>query len=199
VSPAAPRVGNDVVDLEEAARGGDRRRARFVERVCSAAERALLAAAADPTALLWQLFAAKEAAYKVVAKPGPAPVFAHRRFEVASDLRAVRYDGQTLSLELCADARRVHALAWTGARPQLAGVCERAAGVDERDAVRDAACAALAAHLGCDPADLEIVRDPAPGTWTGLGPPWLRRAGARAAADLSLSHHGRFLAYAAQL
>ena len=110
------RVGNDVVDL------GDPRiaevRERFVVRVCCEEERARIAASPEPRRLLWSLFAVKEAAYKVVSKLGPRPVFAHRRFVVAEDLRSVSHEGRVLSAWIHEEDALIHALvSTTPARP----------------------------------------------------------------------------------
>ncbi len=67
---------------------------------------------------LWTLFAAKEAAYKVVVKIGEAPGFAHRRFEVRPDSAAVRYGDRELILDVDADAERVHVHRYVRRRPR---------------------------------------------------------------------------------
>lgn len=76
-------VGVDVVDLR-----ADRLRRRelsrrFLDRVFTDGERERIRAADDGLAETWSLWAAKEAAFKVVTKLlGSAPVFEHRAFEV---------------------------------------------------------------------------------------------------------------------
>lgn len=74
-------VGNDVVDL--AAPDARRKSAdgRFLCRVFTAGERARILAAADPDRMLWMLWSAKEAAFKVARKLRADLPFAHRRFE----------------------------------------------------------------------------------------------------------------------
>ncbi len=75
-------IGNDLVDLrarEAAGKSGD---ARFVKRVFTAREAALIAGSASPDTALWMLWAAKEAAYKVARKLAPDVIFAHSRYEV---------------------------------------------------------------------------------------------------------------------
>lgn len=81
-------VGNDVVDLE--APGARRKSAdlRFLGRVFTADEAARIRAAADPDRMLWMLWSAKEAAFKVARKLRHDLPFAHRRFEAWLDAAA---------------------------------------------------------------------------------------------------------------
>jgi hypothetical protein len=68
----------------------------------------------------------------------------------------------------------------------------RAGEADPSRAVRALACAAVAARLGASSGDLRIER-------VARRPPVLLRRGRRVAATLSLSHHGRFVAFACAL
>ena len=103
-------VGNDVVDLEDPAIAATHLRERFVARVCAGPERDALSRAANPKLRFWTLFAAKEAAYKVVCKLGPRPLFAHRKFVVADDLSRVEHEGASLKLRVETGEGWVHAL-----------------------------------------------------------------------------------------
>lgn len=185
-----------MVDLGDPAIADHHERPRFVARVCAPDERDRVAGARDPKRALWALFAAKEAAYKVVAKLGPPPPLAHRRFEVAADARCVRWGDLVLALAIEHDADWVHAVAWRGAPPELRAVGPVAAGADASAAVRAAVCAAAAERLGCAPDAVRVARDPVPGGWTGRGPPYLLAGNRRASVDISLSHDGRFFAFA---
>jgi phosphopantetheinyl transferase (holo-ACP synthase) len=79
-------LGNDVVDLEEPRSVGKANDERFVARVLTDGERAGLERADDRDLELWSLWAAKEAAFKVVSKlRGTPPVFRHATFETAWD------------------------------------------------------------------------------------------------------------------
>jgi phosphopantetheinyl transferase (holo-ACP synthase) len=190
-------VGNDVVDLGDPAIAQSHLRARFVERVCCASERVALARASDPKRLLWSLFAAKEAAYKIAAKMGPT-VFAHREFVVAGDLTRVSYRDLVLRLRVDRHGDRIHAVASTTAAPILfAAMSTRAGGEDPGPAARRLLCAALAAKLGCEAAELAVIRERRVGAWDGFGPPHVVHRGAPIAADVSLAHDGRHVGFAA--
>lgn len=191
-------VGNDVVDLTEREIASKHENARFVARVCHAAERAALGSAPDPKRLFWAFFAAKEAAYKLVAKLGPPPPFAHRAFVVSTDLASVCYRDLALTLSVEQSAQYVHAVASTRREPVISGVEAIDSAVDESAAARRRLCAAVASVLDWSLEELEVVRDQMPGSWDGFGPPALLRRGVRVeGVDVSISHDGRFVAYAA--
>lgn len=196
--PVLPAVGNDLVDLaEEEVRQGRSSNERFVRRVCSDEERALLEHAADPEILLWTLYAAKEAAYKVVGKLKPGTPFAKQRFVVHQDQSVVRYEQLTLNLWVHTHREYIHALVSTTPSPPFAVVNR----IDEKDdpsrEVRRLLVTAIASRDDCPAADLSIVRradETYPG---GLAPPCLLCKGYRTGIDVSLSHHGRYVAAAA--
>lgn len=183
------KVGNDVVDLDDPAIADSHLRPRFLARVCAPSERAMIAAAVEPKVLLWSLFAAKEAAFKVVVKLGPRPVFAHRAFVVSPDLRSVRYGERVVPVWIDVQGACVHAVASTGATAPLSGVATLPDGADPGVEARRL----LLSKIGGG----EVVRDPAPGSWDGYGPPRLVRDGVTVDRDISLSHDGRFVAFAA--
>lgn len=181
-------VGNDVVDLDDPAIAQTHLRERFLARVCAESERALLAA--DPKRVLWSLFAAKEAAFKLLSKAGPGPlVFAHRKFVVSADFRSVVHDGRALWLRVDTDGPCLHAVTWSDDEPPISGVGP--AGADPSADARALLLKAL------NVPGLSVEREPTPGSWNGFGPPKLFRNGTRVNLDISLSHDGRFVAFAA--
>jgi phosphopantetheinyl transferase (holo-ACP synthase) len=187
-----PRVvGNDVVDLSDPQIAEHHRWERFVSRVCAVEERARATTKVD----LWSLFAAKEAAYKALVKLGWLPGFAHRDILVAADLRAVHWRSCQLELSVTHDDQYVHALAWTTRGPPPLARVARAA--TEGPAARALLCKLIGTATGWAAADLEVVRDPVPGSWDGFGPPRVERGGVAVATDVSLSHDGPFVAAAA--
>jgi phosphopantetheinyl transferase (holo-ACP synthase) len=191
-------IGNDVVDLGDRPTVTPRHRERFIARVCSESEQALLAAHGSPDPLLWSLFAAKEAAFKVACKLGPAPVFAHRKFVVADDLRTVTWGEWTLQLDFDADAERVHAVVSTFFPAPKGNVTRLVPGTDESAAARALLKGVVGQAFGCAPEQLEVVRAPAPDRWDGLGPPKVLLGGSPLPIDVSLSHDGGFVACAVE-
>jgi phosphopantetheinyl transferase (holo-ACP synthase) len=189
-------VGNDVVDFAEARwepSKAVRAFTRFTERVCTIHERELVAAARRPECMLWALFAAKEAAYKVISRLTPGVVFAHQAFEVSSSLTEVRHGSTRMQLQIRMRPGHVHATAWTGQVEPFYQVAVLARGDSASAAVRRLASTMLACRLGCAPDHVRIVREPHAAYWDGLGPPFAQVRGERAPFCVSLSHHGRFV------
>jgi phosphopantetheinyl transferase (holo-ACP synthase) len=192
---AAGFVGNDVVHLGDPGIARHHESERFVARICAAEERARVATSRD----LWTLFAAKEAAYKALVKLGESPGFGHRSIGVAADLASVAWAGHRLALSIDAGADFLHAVAWTGAVRPVARV-RRAEGdsTGKGERARALLRELVAAAIGCDGGELDVVREPVPGSWDGYGPPRLVRSESRPLdVDVSLSHDGPFVAVAA--
>ena len=216
-------VGNDVVDTGHPRCRGKHGDARFLRRVFDRAESAAIAADPCPSRALWLRWAAKEAAYKVVSKAVPAPPpFTHAEFIVeatAQETGTVSFGGESvpfrrvgqhgdppellhvLALDpaLSWPAADAGLLAWdwaeTGSTPPDGRFTarERAAIHSPASAlVRLAARAHLARLLNVDEGRLEIVC--APGA-PGRAPPLALLDGQAAPADVSLSHHGRWVAW----
>jgi phosphopantetheinyl transferase len=190
-------VGNDVVDLADPEARLDGLHPRFAARVFTAAERSLLEACGDRQRLHWALWAAKESAYKARKRLEPQTVFSPREFEVelrllpptpcATASGRVVHRGDAFDLELQLDAESVHAIVQSRApagRRTLSGV--GAAGAEPGLAARRRAATAIATALNLDPDGLSIAGRP----------PVVRYAGRPLDVALSLSHHGRFVAFA---
>jgi len=194
-------VGNDVVDLDDPGAVGASRRERFVRRILRPAELRDVEASADPDVALWTRFAAKEAAYKAAVQLRGSTPATPAAYEVAADLASVRLSDARFQLliEFSAAAATgrpglVHAIAWRGGdRPRFgAGACAGDPGAGAHSLL----AASAGACLGCAPSRLRIVRDPILGSWDGYGPPRLQLDGRPLPAAVSLSHHGRFIAFA---
>jgi hypothetical protein len=193
-------LGNDVVDLGDPEARLDGLHPRFAERVFTPAEREALAASADRQLLHWSLWAAKESAYKALARACPRTVFAPRAFEVdlpalpgggAAVAGRVRHGGRSFALEVSLRGDALHAVAWDeaggfsggGVPPWDVAIADGEAGA----AVRRLAARAIGPTLGPPHEPPRIVGRPP------------IAVGATGSLDVvvSLSHHGRFVAFAA--
>jgi hypothetical protein len=192
-------VGNDVVDLALAETRLSGLHPRWVERVFGAAERTALDASPSRRLLHWAFWAAKESAYKARKRLEPETVFSPKEFEVelrplpATDGVAVGrvvHRGDVFDLEVRLDGASVHAVAKStdeaGAR--VLWKAEESLG-DPGVAARRLAARAIGPALGLDPAGLRIVGRPPVATFQD----------GRAEVGVSLSHHGRFVAFACTL
>jgi phosphopantetheinyl transferase (holo-ACP synthase) len=190
-------IGNDVVDLGDPETHPGAQHARFDERVFSDAEREALAASPDRVRLRWMLWAAKESAFKLAKKRDPRVHFAPRRFEVtiaSENIHWVRHEGLSLALRVEIRSGYVHVIARDEAAAGsvcVSGVEPVRPGDDARATVRSLACTRLSAALGVAASQLSIPRS--------ATPPALRLRGVPLPLDVSLSHHGRFVAFACEL
>jgi phosphopantetheinyl transferase (holo-ACP synthase) len=192
-------LGNDVIDLGDPETRAGASHPRFDARVFTPDERAALASAAQPERLRWQLWALKEAAYKCLKKLAPETCFSPQHFAVRlSNERAlgVEHAGRRLRVALWQEGDALHAIATDGADPEhdvlrvLRALPSAAEPARASAAVRALARDVAAAHLGCAPDELGFAS-------AGRAPLFTRGA-APLALDLSLAHHGRFLAAAVE-
>jgi phosphopantetheine--protein transferase-like protein len=208
-------VGNDVVDLEAPENRGKSRDERFLGRIFTDEERGRLAGAARPDALLWALWAAKEAAYKALSRDDPGIPSIPRLYRVVmDDENADRTRGAAERSTLCFAGRvitprgvmalridvtddYVHALA-AGTQEALARIFHRVDRMDGREGAGDPAAFVrmqllreIARRLDCPVDDLAVRKDPA-----GPGAPSVLQRGRPRTAGISLSHDGRFTAFA---
>ena len=205
-------VGYDVVDLHDPESRPAALHNRFDVRVFTSDEREILSASASAHELRWTLWAAKESAYKVAKKLDRGVRFLPKDFVVRRigggravvvheathfDVRLHR-TGEWVSAvatHMAADAASVMAadaasvVAADARRPVRAGVerLERN-GADPSRTVRELACVSLALRMNLPPGEIRIAADR--GIPVAL---WRNR---RLPVDLSLSHHGRFTAWA---
>ena len=119
-------IGNDVVDLEHSSLHGKLESRRFLKRVFTKSEQAIIARAGESDIELWCLWACKEAAFKAFSKTLPTPpAFIHSAFEVSwtrviqeesscTRVGNVAYEGLAVSVSLDLSEAVLHAFAWTG-------------------------------------------------------------------------------------
>jgi len=198
-------VGNDVVDRDRAGVPSS----AFLARVLGAEERALAAQSSDLPALVWRLWAAKETAYKVLARDDWELPFAHRRFSVDLAAAVVSHERGRVTIRFAEEGPALTCWGWQGtgdAISRLATLEEAEAGGGELTpregagdrgsrAVRLLAKRALAETFDVDPAALEIVRPVRDRNLVGPPEVWLRGA-PLSTVSLSLAHDGRYVACA---
>lgn len=191
-------IGNDVVDLGDPEIRAAGRHPRWDARVFAVPELEILRASGAPERLRWIFWAAKEAAYKVARKLDRLTVFSPPRFEVRLDatLRGhVHHPGGTLHVRVDEARDRLHAIA-SDEEPSQIELLEQVVAWDGDVALAGKALRArvrreLATHLELQAEELEIDR-------VGRIPVVLT-GGRPVDVDLSLSHHGGFVAFACDL
>lgn len=229
-------IGNDIVDLQSESAQGKSGDLRFMRRVFTASERKTIELSKTPERTLWQLWAAKEAAYKVICKmQKPRPVFAHAQFMV--DLKesvelglfsnivhaTVKFRATLIEVQYDDGPDYIHAIAYS---PFGSGLDEfefhagkRATSsadlslLDDHDwlqsnftedellscvrsesaLVRYFTKKSIASRLNINEAKMQIIRPQIPDNYQ---PPYLLVSGRRSEVNISLSHHGRYVAWA---
>ena len=192
-------VGNDVVDLHDPESRPEALHPRFDVRVFTPDELEALSTSASAHPLRWTLWAAKESAYKVAKKLDPAVRFLPRDFvveQIAEGRALVMHATGPFDVRLYRTDQWVSAVAHPSRTrgPFSAGpintAVERLAtdGADPSRTVRDFARAALASTMNLPPGQVRIEAD--------RGIPVALWRDRRLPVDLSLSHHGRFVAWA---
>jgi phosphopantetheinyl transferase (holo-ACP synthase) len=204
-----PPVGNDVVDLKEKGNRGKSRDDRFVGRVFTEEERGLIAIAERPDAMLWSFWAAKEAAYKLVSRDNPLVFSTPRRYPVSLDDRdggretsglagRVTTPRGGVAFRVIITDDYVHALA-ASTDKEIATLIYRVDWIDRAIDpscdpsvfVREQVMKEIARSLDCPVGNLSIRMD-----MTGPGVPRLFLSEKPLEIEISLSHDGRFTAFA---
>lgn len=201
-----PPVGNDVVDLKHPENQGKSRDDRFLTRVFTEKERLWIAGAVCPDKRLWALWAAKEAAFKVISRDNPTACSTPRRYEILLDPSAVpeaRLAGRAITsrgelpLRIIVTDDYVHAVS-AATDGDLGRMFQRVDRMDVAEApgeasafVRKQLLIQIARRLDCPLSELSIGKEP-----LGPGAPFLLRREQPLDVHISLSHDGRFAAFA---
>lgn len=204
-------VGNDLVDLRDPETHPSALNPRWDDRVFTEAERERLDQAADPHSLRWHLWAAKESAFKAAKRLDERAWFQPRAFETfpsGTGMLKVRYrplsspsttpedDVFRVWLDVATDWVHAMATPWSNTvrpegRVEPLGGSDRTSLTDKSNdpsaVVRAMAQAAIARFLVLSEPLVEIV--------TSSGLPEALFQGRRLPVTVSLSHHGRFIAY----
>ena len=227
-------IGNDIVDLNHPGNRGKSRDRRFVSRVFTPEERERIDGADAPDAVLWMLWAAKEAAFKAAVKRRQGIPFIPRMYSVALEDRSYSGDcgqGNPHGISMASGIEEERSAAHCGVVMTPAGPvelsCFRSAGhvhcvavvngayrtaqpdsgvrafvrkltgpADPSIARRLETIHYLASALRISPYFIRIRREK---MGAESGPPRIFMEGRPADIDISLSHDGRYIAFAVHL
>lgn len=208
-----PSIGNDIVDLAFSGTFFDDHYGRFLNRILTDEEQAALKSSSLPKHFLWVFWAAKESAYKAVARYFPRVSSSPKNYRVSflpcADSPVLCGTVATPAFPVRVQAflqdDYIHCLGISGARADFgrvaAGVCRMVpeGGSDairpdqESRMVREAAKNRIAQLTGRRISRIDIRRRVVAGR---KGPPEVLIAGRKADITISLSHDGRFGAFA---
>lgn len=201
-----PPVGNDVVDLNDPENAGKSRDRRFCRRVFNDQELALIAGSASPDIVLWALWAAKEASYKAVSRGDPSVCSIPRKYPVILETSTHQKVSTSLNGmvetphgEICVRIRIHHAFLHALAAEtlkELAIIVARVEAAPEHTHdlprfARKILLKEIAGRLACPVDELAVLKEEVR-PWA----PYVTRLGVRLPAGISLSHDGRFAAFA---
>ncbi len=204
-----PYVGNDIVDLREPANVGKSRDLRFLKKILTDAEIEFVQNAENPDKALWSLWACKETAYKIIKKSRAHAAFLPSQWEVIFNKSKSTYvDGEiavpsvpTFYFRLFSHTGYVHSVG-TDCKDALEKmICnvvplpQQANGVkpDASPFLRECLTQNLARYFHLKSNDIKINRIKEKNE---LRPPHVYIGGKKSDIDISLSHDGRFIAYA---
>ena len=204
-----PHIGNDIVDLKQPDNLKSSMDSRFPKKVLTVSEVEFVQNAQNPARALWSFWACKETAYKIIKKINPDASFLPRQWVVCLsppsrhfiDAIVLVSENQTIYSRLFLDDHYVYCMGSEVAEALDDVICEAIklpAGNDGETEngnsfLRQCALLKIAQHFHLNPADLKIERKRAGGE---LSPPYVLKGDSRLAIDISLSHDGRFCAYA---
>ncbi|HUH66212.1 MAG TPA: 4'-phosphopantetheinyl transferase superfamily protein, partial [Syntrophales bacterium] len=187
---------------------------RFVNRVFTRGEQELISRAENRDAMLWAIWAGKEAAYKAVSKNEPAATSVPRSYNVSLNPweesfpvrdRVLKGSVNTpygdVTIEIIITADYVHCIGGTEAFDNGDRIVSHVERIDshseatprnESAFVRKSLGLRLSEHWNVSPENIEIRRVK---SFSGMEPPVVLVNGKKAAIDISLSHDGSFAAY----
>jgi len=185
-------VGNDIIDLGDREAQPESHHPRFDRRVFTKGEYRLIETSHCSNQVRWMLWACKESAYKLVKRQDPATVFSPRAFEVTMSLSGpvqVHHQGCAVCVQINLHGDAIHAIATRNRDDSKRLISAVGTTVSNPSStVRELARQHLAPVLSCTPGDIGIV--------SGSDRiPELRISGSRPSGSISLSHHGKFVAF----
>jgi len=210
-----PYVGNDIVDLTDPGARKKSQNIRFVNRVFILDEQRQIFDSSNPDIILWALWAGKETAYKIISKSIPGVPFIPLFYKVSlchigGFKEMFPVENGHVSGIVCAPGGKVNIRIFvTCDYVHCIGTMDFSEGIDsliwrvdllpQRGVMPGYEsiflCEAIKKHLSMflnrAPEEIEIWRSEG-----GLCPPFVYLKDKPAGVDISLSHDGKFTAYA---
>ncbi|SJZ60010.1 4'-phosphopantetheinyl transferase superfamily protein [Chitinophaga eiseniae] len=107
-------IGNDVVDLQLAAVESNWRRKGYLHKIFSPEEQLLIGQATDPDRMVWLLWSAKEAAYKIIHRDTRQRIYAPLQYRVqlsGADAGMVQYQDRQYPFRTVVTGSCLHTIA----------------------------------------------------------------------------------------
>lgn len=111
-------LGNDIVDLQLAAKQGNWRRKGYLQKIFTSQEQDLISNATDQNQIVWLLWSMKEAAYKIVNRQNLKRFYSPTKFacNLTGNKGFVVFENQTFYTESEVRDHLIHTIAVTSQR-----------------------------------------------------------------------------------
>jgi hypothetical protein len=194
------------VDLKEPANAGKSKDSRFLKKILTNAEIEFVQNAENPDAALWSHWACRETAYKIIKKSFPDAAFLPRQWQVTFNRSKSKYsDGEVIIpgkdrvyIRLFSNSNYVHCIG-ADVLTALDKLIWSVNVLPEKEKINSSLYSRyclgqnLAKHFSLNFHHIKIKRTRENGE---LQPPRVYVSGRKTDIDISLSHDGRFVAYA---
>jgi phosphopantetheinyl transferase (holo-ACP synthase) len=104
-------IGNDIIDLQLAARESNWQRRGYLDKIYTPAEQAMIHASADPSLMVWLLWSRKEAVYKIIHRQTGIRAYNPLKFNCTSEI--VTYENQQYHTRSTVSSTHIHTIAVT--------------------------------------------------------------------------------------
>ena len=187
-------IGNDIVDLKQAAKDSNWKRRGFLDKVFTPEEQQLIFSAKDKDQMVWLLWSMKEAAYKAHLQKTEIPFFNPKklRCQLVSESEGFvfvfdsKYQTKSILTEDWIHTQTVSEENTSGFSDCF--LLDQTAHASQSEVVRQKLVAYYSATYKILQSDLKVVKN-------SFGIPILKITNQTINKSLSLSHHGRFGAF----
>jgi phosphopantetheinyl transferase (holo-ACP synthase) len=188
-------IGNDIVDLNQAHKDSNWKRPRFLEKVFTQNEQALIFSSKNQNQTVWLLWSMKEAAYKIYVRQFGERFFNPKRLECAFESKTkgrVIIEDRVFNTTSKFDKNYIHTIATMSEVKELKSNCFKAENTScksQSQLSRDVVVEVYSKIRNISKNSVTINKD-------DLGVPFFSLKNRKQKESLSISHHGHYCAYA---
>ncbi|MBR9915713.1 MAG: 4-phosphopantetheinyl transferase family protein [Algicola sp.] len=185
-------IGNDIVDLRQAAKDSNWKRPRFLNKIFTAKEQLIISTSENKEHMVWLLWSMKEAAYKAYVRETKHRFFNPKRIECqlgSTHQGTVCIDEKLYDLKSVITSDYVHSVATNAETKHLEVHLFKLPVFSQSETVKAKVIHQLSCNKGIDSGAMEIKK-------TALGIPNVFFKNEQILQALSISHHGKYGAFA---
>lgn len=185
-------IGNDLVDLQQAAKDSNWNRPRFLDKVFTNKEQSIIFSSENKHQMVWLLWSMKEAAYKAYVREFENVFFNPKRIQCQLGLNnegAAHIDDMIYYLKSRMTSEYVYSVARSRTDKCVETGLFKLFSKNQSEAVSTELLTHIALSLDCDSSSVKIQK-------TELGVPNLFLNERQVFQALSMTHHGKYGAYA---